>query len=278
MQRHKGTALDTIRLKQTLREGRVAAGTWVFEFNTPGIARLLASTGVDFVVYDMEHSGFGIDTVRSLVAQSRGLDLTVLVRPPAGEYHLIAPVLDLGAGGVIVPKVETVSDAIKVVRACRYYPDGRRGAAFSIAHDDFQPGEIAAKIKTANDAVVCGLLIETATGVKNIDAILNVPGIDLIWVGFLDLSLSLGIPGQFTHPGFEAAISCILQAGESHGTPVGILADTPGAAIERVQQGFRCISYSGDLWLLQRALSEGIQAIRLGLERHKDSKTAAPTG
>jgi 2-keto-3-deoxy-L-rhamnonate aldolase RhmA len=276
MQNPKGMVVDTIRLKQTLREGGVAAGTWVFEFNTPGIARLLASSGVDFVVYDMEHSGFGIDTVRSLVAQSRGLDLTILVRPPAGEYHLIAPLLDLGAGGVIVPKVETAKDAARVANACRYYPDGHRGAAFSIAHDDFKPGDVAAKIKAANNSVVCGLLIETATGVKNIDAILNVPGIDLIWVGFLDLSLSLGIPGQFTHPGFEAAISCILQAGESHGTPVGILADSPEAAIERVRQGFRCMSYSGDLWLLQRALAEGIQAIRQGLERGKDENAANP--
>lgn len=270
--------MNTVRFKQTLREGRIAAGTWVFEFNTPGIARLLASTGVDFVVYDMEHSGFGIDTVRSLIAQSHGLDLAVLVRPPAGEYHLIAPLLDLGAGGVIVPRVETVKDAAKAANACRYHPEGGRGAAFSVAHDDFQPGEVAAKIRAANQAVVCGLLIETALGVKNINAILNVSGVDLIWVGFLDLSLSLGIPGQFTHPGFEAAVSCILEAAESHGTPVGILADTPDAAIERVKQGFRCISYSGDIWLLQRALSDGIQAIRLGVECSPNPKAAAPTG
>jgi len=275
MHRLEGTPLNTLSLKQTLRVGGVATGTWVFEFNTPGVARLLASTGVDFVVLDMEHSGFGIDTVRSLLAQSRGLDLTVLVRPPAAEYHLIAPLLDVGASGVIVPKVETAKDASKVAHACRYHPEGGRGAAFSIAHDDFQPGDVAAKIEAANRAVVCGLLIETSLGVENIDAILNVPGVDLIWVGFLDLSLSLGIPGEYRHPSFEAAVSCILKAAESHGTPVGILADTPEAAIERVQQGFRCISYSGDLWLLQRALSEGIQAIRLGLKGCKDPKVAA---
>ena len=258
--------MDTKALKKTLREGRVAIGTWVFEFNTPGIARLLASAGVDFVVYDMEHSGFGIDTIRSLVSQSRALDLAVLVRPPAGENHLIAPLLDLGAGGVIVPKVETAAEALRVVDSCRYYPDGRRGAAFSIAHDDFQPGEPAAKMKAANEAVVCCPLIETAPGVENIEAILNVPGIDLVWVGFLDLSLSMGVPGQFNHPEFNAAIARILQACESHGMPVGILADKPESALSRIRQGFHCISYSGDLWLLQRALSEGIHTIRQGLD------------
>jgi 2-keto-3-deoxy-L-rhamnonate aldolase RhmA len=267
--------LDTRALKQTLRDGRVALGTWVFEFNTPGVARLLAGAGADFVVYDMEHSGFGIETIRTLVSQSRGADLAVLVRPPAGDYHLIAPLLDVGAGGVIVPRVEMASEASRVVDACRYCPSGHRGAAFSIAHDDFQPGDVTAKMKAANETVVCGLLIETRGGVENISSILDVPGIDLIWVGFLDLSLSLGIPGQFTHPEFEAAISRILKACGSHGIPVGILADRAEIALQRIRQGFHCISYSGDLWLLQRALREGIEAIRQGLEDRLEKRRPA---
>jgi 2-dehydro-3-deoxyglucarate aldolase/4-hydroxy-2-oxoheptanedioate aldolase len=256
--------LDTRALKKTLREGGLAIGTWVFEFNTPGIARLLASAGADFVVYDMEHSGFGIDTVRSLVSQSRAVNLAVLVRPSDCEYHLIAPLLDVGAGGIIAPRVETASAALRVVDSCRYPPLGHRGAAFTIAHDDFQTGEIGAKIQAANDAVLCALIIETVQGVENIQSILDVPGIDLIWVGFLDLSLSLGIPGQFAHPQFQSALDRIRRACESRGMPVGILVNKPEAALERIRQGFRCISYSGDLWLLQRALAEGIQTIREG--------------
>ena len=262
----RGAVLNTKQLKKVLREGRVALGTWVFEFNTSGIARLLASAGAEFVVYDMEHSGFGIDTIRSLVSQSRAVDIAVLIRPVAGEYHLIAPLLDVGAGGVIVPRVESASETARIVDACRYWPSGHRGAAFSIAHDDFQAGDVAAKIQAANDAVICGLLIETESGVDNIDAILSVSGIDLIWVGFLDLSLSLGIPGQFAHPALEGAVSRVLEACKSHKTPVGILADRPESALERIRQGFRCISYSGDLWLLQRALAEGIRTIRRGIE------------
>src|SRR5213594_985251 len=229
--------MDTKSLKKTLREGGIAIGTWVFEFNTPGIARLLASAGADFVVYDLEHSGFGIDTVRSLVAQSRHVDLAVLVRPADGEYHLIAPLLDVGAGGVIAPRVENASAALRVVDSCRYPPQGHRGAAFTIAHDDYQRGDVGAKIKAANDAMLCALIIETAPAVENIESILDVPGVDLIWVGFLDLSLSLGIPGQFAHPQFKAAIDRILRACESHRMPVGILADKPEAALERIHQG-----------------------------------------
>lgn len=234
----------------------------MFEFNTPGIARLLASTGIDFVVYDMEHSGFGIDSVRQLIAQTRPLNLAALVRPPANEYHLIAPLIDAGASGVIVPKVETATEAARIVATCKYHPEGNRGAAFSIAHDDFLRGDVSAKIKAANEAMLCGILIETSKGVENLAEILAVNGIDLVWVGFLDLSLSMGIPGEFAHPRFREAVSRILQVTKAHGVPVGILSADSGQAREHLKQGYQCISYSADLWLLQRALSEGVQAVR----------------
>ena len=264
--------MNTTTLKKTLLEGQVAIGTWVFEFGTTGIARLLASAGADFVVYDMEHSGFGIDTVKHLLAGSAALDLTALVRPAANEYHLIAPLLDLGAGGVVVPKVETAADAARVVSSCRYPPEGDRGAAFQISHDHFQPGDPAAKMKAANQSVVCCLLIETALALRNIESILEVPGVDLIWLGFLDLSLSLRTPGNYNHRKFKAALSRVVEACNIRRVPVGIMADKPESALEFIRQGFSCIGYSGDLWLLQKALSEGIQAIRQGLARRPGRK------
>lgn len=254
--------MNSRAMKEALRRGEAVIGTWVFEFNTPGIARLLASTGVDFVVYDMEHSGFGLDSIRPLIAQTRPLQLAALVRPPANEYHLIAPLLDAGASGIIVPKMESASEALKFVDACRYFPEGHRGAAFSVAHDDFLPGDVADKMRAANEAVICGILVETEQGVENLDAILAVKGIDLVWVGFLDLSLSLGIPGQFAHPRFQEAVGRILQVSKAHNKPAGILSASLEQAQEHLKEGFRCISYSGDIWLLQRALSEAVQALR----------------
>lgn len=254
--------MNSHAMKQAFGKGDILVGTWIFEFATPGIARLLASTGIDFVVYDMEHSGFGLDSLRPLIAQTRPLRLAALVRPPANEYHLIAPLLDAGASGIIVPKVETAAEAARLVDACRYFPDGHRGAAFSIAHDDFLPGDVAAKMKAANEAMICGVLIETAPGVENLEEILRVKGIDLVWIGFLDLSLSMGIPGQFSHPQFEEAVRHILQVSKIHKKAVGILSANPKQARAHLQQGFQCISYSGDIWLLQQALSEGVQAIR----------------
>jgi 2-keto-3-deoxy-L-rhamnonate aldolase RhmA len=263
-------------LKECFRLRRVVIGTWVFEFNSPGIARLLASTGVDFVVYDMEHSGFGMDSIRMLLSQTRSLNLAALVRPPAGEYHLIAPVLDAGANGIIVPKVENAGQVAKVVDACKYYPEGHRGAAFSVAHDDYLPGDVTNKMIAANDGMICALLVETVPGLENVDEIVSVPGIDLVWVGFLDLSLSMGLPGQFEHPRFKQALARILDACESRGIPVGILANDVHQSMQYIKLGFRCISYSGDIWLLQGALAQGVNEVRRGLE--SGSEKAGLTG
>ena len=257
--------MNTIEIKQSLRQRKVVIGTWVYEFDSPGLPRLLKSAGVDFVVYDMEHSGFGIDRVRNLVALSRPLELASLVRPPAGKYHLIAPLLDVGASGIIAPMIESARDALEVVNSCRYSPQGLRGAAFAVAHDDFQPGDVVAKMKAANEAVLCAVLIESERGVQNLHEILAVPGIDLVWMGFLDLSLSMGIPGEYADPRFQEAVDTILKTCQSLQKPIGILASDPKQALQYIARGFNCIGYSGDLWLLQRALSEGIGLIRAGL-------------
>jgi 2-keto-3-deoxy-L-rhamnonate aldolase RhmA len=252
-------------LKDHLKQGKVVIGTWIFEYTSPGLTKLLSTTGVDFAAYDMEHSGLSIESIRSMLGQPHSLDLTVLVRPPAAQYHLIAPLLDIGANGVIAPMVETVEAAANVVNACRYPPEGRRGAAFSIAHDGYQPGDVGAKIQRANHETICSLLIETDRAVAHLDAITSVPGIDLIWVGHFDLSISMGIPGQFEHPRFIEAVRHIVKTCKSRGLPVGIMVTDPKQAMQRVHEGFRCLTYWGDIWLLQRALTDGVQSIRSAL-------------
>lgn len=128
-------------VKQVLEEGGVALGTMVFEFATPGLARIAASAGADFVVFDQEHSGWGIDTIRMLMATARTAEIVPLVRVPATQYHFIARPLDVGASGVMVPVVETAQQARLVVDAAKYTPRGKRGAAFGIAHDDYAAAE-----------------------------------------------------------------------------------------------------------------------------------------
>src|SRR5207249_1836402 len=112
-----------------------ALGTMVFEFATTGIARLAAEAGAEFVIFDMEHTGWTLDTMRLLIATAQSADTVPLVRVPVTEYHYLAHALDIGAMGVMVPMVESEEQARRIVRACKYPPQGRRGTAFGVAHD-----------------------------------------------------------------------------------------------------------------------------------------------
>ena len=250
------------RVKQALRGGESALGTMIFEFDTTGIARIAAEAGAEFVIFDTEHSGWSIRTVRDVIAASRCAEIVPLVRVPAAQYHLMAPVLDVGAMGLMVPMVETEDQARLVASSALYPPDGRRGAAFGVAHDDYRPGDIVEKMRSANEQMLLIAQIETALGVENVELIAAVEGIDVLWIGHFDLTNSLGIPGQFTHPDYLRCVDRVLSVCASDGKAAGIMASSIPDARGALQQGFRAVAYGGDLWIYQEALRTGLAAIR----------------
>jgi 2-keto-3-deoxy-L-rhamnonate aldolase RhmA len=245
-------------------ERRLKVGTSVFEFDTPGIGHILKNAGSEFVFLDMEHSGFGMDAMKRLLRYCEAAELPTLVRPPSKSTHHIARVLDIGAGGLILPMVADADEARHIVSAMKYVPQGTRGVALGIAHDRYAPGPVDDKLAAANAATACVVLIETADGVRNVDAIAAVDGIDALWIGHFDLSCSLGIPGQFDHPEFGAATEKVIAAARSHNKALGRLVNTPDEGIAFHRQGFDLICYSGDLWLFQAALTSGLQALKDG--------------
>ncbi|MBA3450629.1 MAG: aldolase [Chloroflexia bacterium] len=250
------------RVKRALHAGGRSLGTMVFEFPTTGIGRIAAEAGAEFVIYDMEHTGWSIETIRGLMATSRAVDLAPMVRVPATEYHLLARPLDVGAMGLMVPMVESAAQAQTIVDSAKYPPTGRRGAAFGVAHDDYTGGDIIAKMASANDEVLLIVQIETGQGVENADAIAAVDGIDVLWIGHFDLTNSLGIPGQFTHPTYLDAVQRVLAACQAHDKTPGIMVGDVETGQGLLAQGFRAMAYSGDLWLYQQALREGLDVLR----------------
>lgn len=250
------------RVKRALQRGERSLGTMVFEFPTTGIGRIIAAAGAEFVIYDMEHTGWSIETIRGLMATSRAADLVPMVRVPATEYHLLARPLDVGAMGLMVPMVETAAQAKLIVASAKYPPVGRRGAAFGVAHDDYSGGDIMEKMRFANNEVLLIAQIETARGLENVDQIAAVDGIDVVWIGHFDLTNSLGIPGQFAHQTFLDAVDKVLAAAETHGKTAGIMCGDVATGQAQLAQGFRALAYSGDLWLYQQALREGLNTLR----------------
>ena len=249
-------------VKRKLKNGEAAFGTMIFEFFTPGIAQIVKAAGADFILYDMEHSGVGIDVIKEQMAHCRGLELAPFVRVPALQPHFIARCLDMGAMGIMVPMVETAAQAREIVNATRYPPLGRRGAAFGVAHDDYEAGPVADKVAAANERTLVIVLVETAEGIKNVDEIAAVDGVDVVWLGHFDLTNFMGIAAQFQHPDYLAAVDKLVAAAKRHGKAAGMMASDETWARDYMGKGFTAIAYGLDLGLFQRTLAEGLKTLR----------------
>lgn len=258
------SAMRANPVRERLRAGGNAFGVMAFEFFTPGLAPVLAASGAEFVLLDMEHSGVAIDTVKAQIAHAHGAGIVPMVRVPACAYHLIAPVLDAGALGIMAPMIETREQAETLVAACRYRPEGRRGLGFSVSHDRYTGGAARPKMQAANDAILTIALVESARGVENAGAILATPGLDLGWLGHYDLSDSLGCAEDFNDPRYLAAEQRLLAAAVAADRPLGWLVPTGEAARLALRRGFRCICIGHEVAVLRNALTQEFANARKG--------------
>jgi 2-dehydro-3-deoxyglucarate aldolase/4-hydroxy-2-oxoheptanedioate aldolase len=257
------------KVKRKLEEGGIAVGTMMMEFSTTGISRIASEAGADFAVFDMEHSGWSMETIRMLMATTRAAEIVPMVRVPALEYHFISRALDVGAMGIVVPMVSSEDQAKEIVSYAKYAPEGKRGVAFGVAHDHYRGGNLVTKMKRANDEQILLAQIENAEGVENVDKIAAVDGLDGLWIGQYDLTTSMGLPGRMDHPFFKEAAHKVMAACRKHrkiavmgAMDVNALAHGPGV-------GFRMLVYLSDVWIYQQALKKGITKIREAISQHK---------
>jgi 2-keto-3-deoxy-L-rhamnonate aldolase RhmA len=252
-------------LKKLTRSKDLKVGNFIVEFATPGIGHILKAAGLDFAFFDMEHSGFSFETLKSVIRYFEAAGIPAIVRVPAQENDMLARACDMGAEGLLAPMISTAAQAQAMVDAVKYFPDGKRGVGLQIAHDNYRAGPVAEALKAANERTSIFCLIETAEGAENVDAIAAVKGVDGLWVGHFDLSVSLGLPGEFTHPKFAAAMDRIITAAKKHGKSLGRLVSTTDQGIALRKQGFDFICYSGDIWVLRDGLAAANKAIREGV-------------
>ncbi len=243
-------------IRKKVMAGQLCPGAMVFEFFSPGMPQILKVAGCEYVIFDMEHAGLGYETLKSLVAGCRGIGITPLARVPRGEYHFLARALDIGAHGVMVPMVESAAEARRIAEATRYPPVGRRGAAFAIAQDDYEGGDVAGKIKAIDERTLVIAQIETERGLAEVDAIAATPGIDVLWLGHFDMTNFLGIPGKFEDPRYLKAIEAIVASARKHKKGLGFMAADATWAKKYRDYGFNMIAAGLDHTLLQSAVRQ----------------------
>ncbi len=254
-------------LKDLLKKGDLLIGTMVSELRNPNIVYMLEQSGYDFFIIDNEHGAYSPETVSDLIAAARGADIAPVVRIPEIRRETILKPLDSGAAGLLVPQVNTAEQAREIIGHAKYPPEGNRGVALRRAHSMYQRVNPADYLPKANLDTFIAVQAETTASIENLDAIASVPGIDAVFVGPFDLSVSLGIPGQVNHAREVQAIDKILEVCRRRNLITGIqLFDVSGIK-SWVEKGMRFVCYSSDVGLLADAAVSALAEIRTATKK-----------
>lgn len=251
------------RFQRVLREGRVPVGHMIMEFGTRGLAMMLKAADLDFVLYDMEHTGFDTERIADLTAFLKATDVAPFVRVPQPLYHFMARLMDAGVLGIMVGNVETPEAARSIVDAVKYAPLGKRGLGLGTAHNDYvSPADPVAYLKRANENTTVICQIESPLGLANAEAIAQVPGVDCLWVGHFDLSNAMGIPAEFQNPKFLEALAHVVTVAKKYGKTAGIQPGDEAQAQQWIGMGFNVISWKADIALYRAALVNEVRWLR----------------
>lgn len=239
-------------VKRKLGAGQPTFGSWIM-IGHQASAEILAAAGFEWIVVDMEHTSIGYETLPLLLGAIRGRGTEAFVRVEANDPTVIKRVLDCGAGGIIVPLVNSAAEAASAVSAARYPPAGTRGVSLGRASE--YGGNFEGYFGSINDEVVVMAQIEHHRAVEEIDDIMAVEGLDAVFLGPYDLSGSMGIAGQLDHPRMREARRRVLEAGRTAGRPVGIHAVNPDSASVRalLDEGFTVIACGIDTLFLRES-------------------------
>ncbi len=216
----------TPALKERLHHGEAVLGT-ILPIPSPEVAEILGLGGYDCVMLDAEHGPLTTETLQEMVRACSRANVVPLARVPENHPKQILRALDSGCLGVMVPQVETPEQAAAAVAATKYAPQGIRSLAGATPAARWGLDPIADYVAASNAATITVLQVETRRGLEAVEEIARIPGIDVLFIGPSDLSVSLGHPGEMSHPDVQAGFRRIIETGRAAGVPVGILALTP---------------------------------------------------
>jgi 2-dehydro-3-deoxyglucarate aldolase/4-hydroxy-2-oxoheptanedioate aldolase len=249
------------KVKQALKRGESAFGCSVLQLRSPDAVRAIAAAGLDWVFLDSEHGPFDLETLHDLMRVAVPAGLCPIVRVADLQYQLIARALDSGAQGVLLPRVESPELLEQAVSWTRYPPMGVRGYGLGGPHLGYERVSMADAIAHMNEHVMVVLQIETRRALDRLDELLAVPHIDAVLVGPADLSIALGVPGQFDHPDFVAAVVRVRDRCNELGIAPGMHMRSLDMARTWLPRGLRFVSCNNDIGLFFEKVSETVAAM-----------------
>lgn len=252
-------------LKQTLQSGGHVFGIALESYGQPRWPRFFANLNlIDFVFLDSEHTPVNRETIAWAVQTYSAFGIAPLLRIPEISGSLASMGVDAGAHGIIVPYVETVEHVKEIVGAIKYRPLKGQALENALNNGVFPSDETRDYLPNYNPDAVLVAMIESPTGVENLEAMLTFGGVDVILVGPHDMSIALGIPEQYHHPLFLETIDRIVKTCQAHNVGVGmhIISGTQADAIDWVNRGFNFVSLRGDTLFVARGVQEELAAVR----------------
>jgi 4-hydroxy-2-oxoheptanedioate aldolase len=224
------------------------------------VIELIALAGFDFVIVDMEHGVYDLGSARAALTAASANGLQAIVRVPRLESATIGAALDIGADGVLVPHVSCAEDALCAVRAARFTPDGSRGANPYVRGTAY--GSVRDWHAQANERVAVMVMIEGREGIAAAREILSTPGLDAVFLGPVDLSHAMGLPGQPGHPQVISALEAVMQEAAAQGVASAVFAPDAGTAKTWLKHGVRLVACGVDTNLIRSGFTRTVRDIR----------------
>jgi 2-dehydro-3-deoxyglucarate aldolase/4-hydroxy-2-oxoheptanedioate aldolase len=238
--------------KQKLRQKQPLIGT-IQELASTEVTEILASSGFDWLFIDMEHSAIDVPCMQHIL-QAGQKHCPCIVRSPSHEEVWLKKILDAGADGIIIPLVNSAEEAEKLIRSCKYPPEGSRSIGITRAQG--YGANFREYVAEANEKIAVILQMEHIDAVRNIDAIVKVPGIDALFIGPYDLSGSMGMTGQVNSPEVQGQIEILRNACINAGLPMGIFTTNPAEVNTLIEKGYSLIAVGIDAMILGKAAKE----------------------
>ncbi|MBM3775632.1 MAG: aldolase [Acidobacteria bacterium] len=238
------------QVKQNLAAGKLQLGTGFGQLRSPEIPRMLAAAGFHWAFVDTEHGGFDLETVQDVCRVAVMAGLCPVVRVADLQYSLVARALDCGAQGILFPRVESPELLERAVSWTRFPPAGTRGYGLTATQVDYEPLSFSQIIEHVNANTLVVFQIETRRALDAREELLSVPGIDAVLIGPADLSIALGVPGEFQHPRMVEAMEAVRESCDRHGVAPGTQTRGPELARFWRDRGMRFLGCSNESAML----------------------------